>query len=114
MILETTSKSRTTRSEYLFPEDANRARSATEAFLYRRLESLPETAGRFRLNVELPTAFDEWGRMEVALLCADARVVVELDGAQHLDNADAYRCDRCNDFCCRRTVTSYCDSLPRT
>jgi hypothetical protein len=36
-------------------EDANRARSASEAFLYRRLETLPETAGRFRLNVELPS-----------------------------------------------------------
>ena len=31
-----------------------RARSATEAFLYRRLETLAETTGRFRLNAELP------------------------------------------------------------
>jgi superfamily II DNA or RNA helicase len=29
---------------------AGRARSASEAFLYRRLETLPATAGRFRLN----------------------------------------------------------------
>ncbi len=35
-------------------EGADRARSATEAFLYRRLEMLPATMGRFRLNVELP------------------------------------------------------------
>jgi superfamily II DNA or RNA helicase len=35
-------------------EGADRARSASEAFLYRRLETLPETAGRFRLNAELP------------------------------------------------------------
>jgi len=75
-------------------EGANRARSATEAFLYRRLETLPDTAGRFRLNVELPIAFDGWGRMEVDLLCADARVVVEVDGAQHLADTDAYRRDR--------------------
>ena len=35
------------------PEDADgaaRARSATEAFLYRRLDTLTETSGRFRLN----------------------------------------------------------------
>ena len=32
-------------------EGADRARSATEAFLYRRLETLAETKGRFRLNV---------------------------------------------------------------
>jgi very-short-patch-repair endonuclease len=79
-------------------EGAGRARSASEAFLYRRLESLSETAGKFRLNVELPIPFDGWGKMEVDLLCADARVAVELDGAQHLSDADAYRRDRRKDF----------------
>ena len=79
-------------------EDWNRARSATEAFLYRRLETLPETAGRFRLNVELPIPFDGWGRMEADLLCAEARVAVELDGAQHLSDPDAYRRDRRKDL----------------
>ena len=52
-----------------------RARSATEAFFYRRLETLPETAGRFQLNAELPIPFDGWGKMEVDLLCSDARLV---------------------------------------
>jgi very-short-patch-repair endonuclease len=79
-------------------EGADRARSATEAFLYRRLETLPETAGRFRLNVELPIPFDGWGKMEVDLLCAPARVAVELDGGQHLGNTDAYRRDRRKDI----------------
>jgi superfamily II DNA or RNA helicase/very-short-patch-repair endonuclease len=79
-------------------EGENRARSATEAFLYRRLESLPETAGRFRLNVELPIPFDGWGKMEVDLLCAEAHVAVELDGAQHLADPDAYRRDRRKDL----------------
>jgi very-short-patch-repair endonuclease len=65
-------------------EGANRARSASEAFLYRRLETLPETRGRFQVNADLPIAFDGWGRMGVDLLCADSRVVVEVDGAQHL------------------------------
>ena len=77
---------------------ANRARSATEAFLYHRLETLPQTAGRFRLSVDLPIAFDGFGRMEVDLLCAEARVAVELDGAQHLADADAYRRDRRKDL----------------
>jgi very-short-patch-repair endonuclease len=78
-------------------EGADRARSASEAFLYRRLETLPETAGRFRLNVELPIPFDTWGRMEVDFFCADSRVVVELDGAQHLADAEVYRRDRRRD-----------------
>jgi very-short-patch-repair endonuclease len=59
---------------------------------------LPETAGKFHLNVELPIPFDGWGRMEVDLLCAEARVAVELDGTQHLADADAYRRDRRKDL----------------
>ena len=55
-------------------------------------------AENFRLNVELPIPFDGWGRMEVDLLCADARVAVELDGAQHLSDAEAYRRDRRKDL----------------
>jgi very-short-patch-repair endonuclease len=78
-------------------EGSERARSATEAFLYRRLETLPETASRFRLNAELPIPFDGWGRMEVDLLCADALIAIELDGGQHLDSADSYRRDRRKD-----------------
>ncbi|MFV1968824.1 MAG: DEAD/DEAH box helicase family protein, partial [Pirellulaceae bacterium] len=75
----------------------DRARSATEAFFYRRLETLPETVGRFQLNAELPIPFDGWGKMEVDLLCTNARLVIELDGGQHLASADAYRRDRRKD-----------------
>lgn len=78
-------------------QGGNRARSASEAFLFRRLQSLPETAGHFRLNVALPIPFDGRGQMEVDLLCADARIAVELDGAQHLGDAEAYRRDRRKD-----------------
>ena len=49
------------------------------------------------MNAELPIPFDGWGNMEVDLLCADARLVVELDGGQHLENRDAYRRDRRKD-----------------
>lgn len=75
----------------------DRARSAVEAFLFRRLQTLPQTAGRFRLNAELPIAFDQCGHLEVDLLCADARLAIELDGPQHLADLDAYRRDRRKD-----------------
>jgi superfamily II DNA or RNA helicase len=78
-------------------EGAARARSATEAFLYRRLETLAETKGRFGVNVALPIAFDGVSKLEVDLLCADCRVAVELDGAQHLGDPIAYRRDRRKD-----------------
>jgi very-short-patch-repair endonuclease len=68
-------------------------REDAEAFL----ESLPETVGKFRLNAELPIPFDGWGRMEVDLLSADTRIAVELDGAQHLSDSDAYRRNRRKD-----------------
>jgi superfamily II DNA or RNA helicase/very-short-patch-repair endonuclease len=78
-------------------EGAARARSASEAFLYRRLNTLAETSGRFRLNTELPIPFDNRGAMEVDFLCSEARLVIELDGTQHLADADAYRRDRRKD-----------------
>ena len=82
------------------PEDAEgaaRARSATEAFMYRRLDTLTETSGRFRLNAVLPIPFDGFGTLEVDLLCADSHVVIELDGPQHLADPVAYRRDRRKD-----------------
>lgn len=87
-----------TRSVLPESEGVDRARSATEAFLYRRLETLPLTAGKFQLNAELPISFDGRGKMEVDLLNVDARVAVELDGAQHLADPQAYRRDRYKDL----------------
>jgi superfamily II DNA or RNA helicase len=78
-------------------EGADRARSATEAFLFKRLETLPDTRGRFTVNHRLPLAFDERSGLEVDLLCPDARVAVELDGSQHLGDQAAYRRDRRKD-----------------
>jgi very-short-patch-repair endonuclease len=78
-------------------EGEDRARSASEAFLFRRLQSLPATSGRFRLNVELPISFDGHGKMEVDFLSAETGVVIELDGAQHFADAEAYRRDRRKD-----------------
>ena len=78
-------------------EGAERARSASEAFIFRRLETLPALAGRFELNAALPIPFDDRGQMEVDLLCREARLVIEIDGGQHLDNCDAWRRDRRKD-----------------
>ena len=58
---------------------------------------MAETRGRFRLNERLPIPFDGCGPLEVDLLCADARIAIELDGAQHLSDAEAYRRDRRKD-----------------
>jgi superfamily II DNA or RNA helicase/very-short-patch-repair endonuclease len=78
-------------------DGAQRARSASEAFLFRRLETLAATKGQFAVNTKLPIPFDGAGTLEVDLLCADARVAVELDGAQHLADRVAYRRDRRKD-----------------
>lgn len=78
-------------------EGLARARSASEKFLFRRFETLVALRGRFVLNVSLPIPFDDCGQMEVDLLCAATKVVIEIDGAQHLGDANAYRRDRRKD-----------------
>lgn len=61
------------------------------------METPAETKGRYRLNERLSIACDASSALEVDLLCADARVAIELDGAQHLSDPDAYRRDRRKD-----------------
>jgi very-short-patch-repair endonuclease len=77
--------------------DHARARSASEAFLFQRLESLPETTGLFRLNAKLPIPFDGWSEMEIDLFCAGFKLAIEIDGPQHLSDSAAYRSDRRKD-----------------
>jgi superfamily II DNA or RNA helicase/very-short-patch-repair endonuclease len=77
--------------------DAHRARSAAEAFLFQRLDTLAEAKGLFRLNVKLPIPFDRWSEMEVDLFCADLKLAIEIDGPQHLSDPAAYRSDRRKD-----------------
>jgi len=73
------------------------ARSAAERFLFDFLEMLPATAGRFALNAKLDFRFGP-RPAEVDFLCAAARLVVEVDGYYHFQNADAYRRDRAKDW----------------
>lgn len=77
--------------------DAGRVRSASEAFLLRRLQDTSGSRGRFRPNVPLPIPFGGQGGMEMDFLDADARIAIELDGPQHLSDPDAYRRDRRKD-----------------
>lgn len=73
------------------------ARSASEAFLFRRLGTLEQTRGRFHLNARLPIPFAGDGSMEVDLLSSELSLAIELDGAQHFADLDAYRRDRRKD-----------------
>ncbi|MEZ0387468.1 MAG: DEAD/DEAH box helicase family protein [Verrucomicrobium sp.] len=79
-------------------EGAERARSASEAFLYHRLESIASTQGKFQLNARLPIPFDDRSEMEADLLCESLRLVIEIDGDQHLSSHEAYRRDRRKDL----------------
>lgn len=72
-------------------------RSDAEAFLYRRLQSLPETAGKFEPNGILNIPFGKSHEMEVDFLWRSGKVAVELDGEQHLHDAVAWRRDRAKD-----------------
>lgn len=96
------------------------ARSASEAFLYRRLQTLAATRDRFTLNANLPIPFGPHGQMEVDFLCAEANLVIELDGPQHLGNPEAWRIDRRKDqllqrhgyFILRFLSTDLSENLP--
>jgi len=76
----------------------DRARSASELFLWRRLESLSVTAGRFKMNETLAIPFRGQGFMEVDFLDREAKLVIELDGAAHFSSLEAYRRDREKDM----------------
>ena len=78
-------------------QGAERARSTSEAFLFRRLQSVPEPRDRFRVNERLPIPFSEDGRVEVNFLDPESKLVLELDDSQHLADREAYRRDRRKD-----------------
>ena len=87
------------------PDDAEgaiRARSAAEAFLFRRLETLDRTRGLFSINESLPIPLFGHLTAEIDLLCPRFRVAVEIDGCQHLCAA-AYRRDREKDLALQRS-----------
>jgi len=82
------------------PEGAARARSAAEAFLWLRLETLPETAGLFELNRRVDLGA---GRpLEIDLFAEDPRIAIEIDGPFHFAGRESYRADRRRDYLLQR------------
>jgi hypothetical protein len=77
--------------------DDNRARSTAEQFLFEFLESVPETAGRFELNVTLDFRFGARAA-EVDLLCREPPIALEIDGYFHFRDDAGYRRDRAKDW----------------
>lgn len=83
-------------------EAEDQARSAAERFLFERLESLPRTAGLFRLNRRLEFRHGH-AAAEADLLAADLKLVIEVDGSYyHLGSPEAYRRDRRKDWLLQR------------
>lgn len=78
-------------------EDEENARSAVERFLHRHLEAMPLTKGLFELNGKLEIPFGANPYMEVDFLSRNAKLAVEIDGARHFDDKNAYRRDRRKD-----------------
>ena len=77
--------------------DLGEARSAAEALLFAVLNGRPQTRGRFNLNETLDFSFG--GRPAEGDLVAPApRVVVEIDGYHHFQQAERYRRDRRKDL----------------
>jgi len=74
-----------------------KARSASEKFLFQRLQTLATTNDQFHLNQNLPIPFNDRSTMEIDFLCPDLKLALELDGDQHLNDPAAYRCDRRKD-----------------
>ncbi len=79
------------------PSADDGARSEAERFLYARLESLAATIGLFVLNAELDFTFGR-GKAEVDFLADGLKMVIEVDGWFHFQNAEAYRRDRRKDW----------------
>lgn len=75
----------------------DRARSAVERFLFALLQSIPETAGLFRLNAGTGFRFGPTREMEVDLLAESLQLAVEIDGYHHFRGPDDYRRDRRKD-----------------
>jgi very-short-patch-repair endonuclease len=79
-------------------EHDDRARSAAERFLFDRLDTLPATAGKFRLNTRLDFPFGNGQTIEVDLAAPELALALEIDGYYHFHDADAYRRDRRKDL----------------
>lgn len=78
-------------------EPADRARSAAERFLHARLESLPDLAGLFTLNLKAGFPFGP-REAEIDLGARQLGLAIEIDGHHHFQDLEAYRRDRRKDL----------------
>jgi very-short-patch-repair endonuclease len=74
------------------------ARSAAERFLFERLQTLPQTAGLFRLNQTLGFRFGPYRDIEVDICAQSLNLVIEVDGYYHFRDPESYRRDRRKDL----------------
>ena len=96
-------------------EGAKRARSATEAFLYRRLETLPETRGRFRAerrSADCVRRLRQDGSRSAVRRFARRRRARWRRSISPIRSRTAATDARIS--CCRRTAISCCAISPRT
>lgn len=80
----------------------DRARSESERFVFRMLESSPATSGLFELNATVAIMHGPGRAMEVDLLARAARIAIEIDGYHHFQGPDSYRRDRRKDVLLQR------------
>lgn len=78
-------------------ETEPQARRKAERFLHMQLEATPATTGLFELNQLLGFRFGH-REAEGDLTAAELRLVVEIDGHWHSQDAAAYRRDRRKDL----------------
>ena len=74
------------------------ARTAALRFLAQRLDTLPETRGRFQRHAKLDIPFEANPNLHVDLLDAGRRLVIELDTEEEALQSDAYRRARRKDL----------------
>ena len=79
-------------------ETEHAARSAAEKFLFKYLDSMPQTKGLFSLNGKLEIPFGPNPFMEVDLLSESKHLAIEIDGEFHFVTAENYRRDRRKDY----------------
>ncbi len=95
------------------PKAIERARSATEAFLYQRLETMPEPPGCSPQR-QLPIPFDGRGRMEVDLLPPASASPSRSTAVSTWAMPTPIAAIGAKTFSCRKTATSSCDSSLKT
>ncbi len=74
------------------------AQDAVRKFIFARLESLPETKGRFRIGERLPIPCGANPLIEVALISVQDRLVIMLDELESLGDSECYRRSRREDL----------------